>query len=67
MVPISIIRFFINYIFILYLVVDVINLYNSLYNFSQIRDVLTLKKVRITYNWNGGNTFYVNLAKFNVV
>jgi hypothetical protein len=47
MIPISIIRFFINYIFIVYLFVDVINFYNSLYNFGSIWNVLTLQK-----NWN---------------
>jgi hypothetical protein len=38
-----IIRFFINYIFIVYLF-DVINLGNSLYNFGQNWDALTLQK-----------------------
>jgi len=42
----SIIRFFINYIFMVYLF-DIINLYNSRYNFGQTRDVLALKE-----SWN---------------
>ena len=37
---------------ILYLF-DVTNICNSLYNFGQTWDALTLKKVRITYIWKG--------------
>ena len=54
------IRFFVNYIFIVYLfdfinlffwrTNDVINLCSFLYNFGQTLDALTFKKVRMTYN-----------------
>jgi len=43
---ISTIRFFINYTFIVYLF-GVINLYNSLYNFGQTYDTLSLQE-----RWN---------------
>ena len=61
---ISVLAFFINYIFILYLF-DVIIICDSLYNFDQTWKALTLKKMKITYNLKWWE--YILFHSFNYI